>query len=451
MRRFRRWLPLSLPGAVICAVAVSASGLAPAAAATGPVSPVPATATPALASTGHTEQVRQLVQCRGTMFAVGSFTKITQGGTPVSRNNVFSFRATAPYKVTLWNPNVKGTVNSIALNTTCTHAYIGGSFTSVGGTSVSNIAEISTSTGKVIHTFGTSASSTVDTLLLAKGHLLTGGEFKSINGSSADPFYASLNPATGKNDGYLHLNISGHYVYTGALPNQTQVYNQQLSPHGDAVLAEGVFTSVGGKPRQQIFMLGLGSSGTVTAWNSAEFSRHCGTKHPFYIKAAAWSPDESAVYVATTGKAPFNWNSKFPLPGLCDTVAAFPATRAGALKHDWINYTGCDSLYSVAADSSAVYVGGHERWADNQNGCNFKGPGGIPAQGLGGFTPGPSGGALLKNSTGKAGRYSRGRGEGADDMLLTHAGLWVASDNFAGVDQCGGLHGHAGICFLPYR
>src|SRR5262249_2391443 len=133
MRKFRRWLPLSLPAAVICAVAVSASGLAPAAAATGPVSPVPATATPALASTGHTEQVRQLVQCRGTMFAVGSFTKITQGGTPVSRNNVFSFRATAPYKVTLWNPNVKGTVNSIALNTTCTHAYIGGSFPPGGG------------------------------------------------------------------------------------------------------------------------------------------------------------------------------------------------------------------------------------------------------------------------------------------------------------------------------
>ena len=44
---------------------------------TGPVSPVPATGTPALAPTGVTEQVRQLVECGGTMYAVGSFTQIS--------------------------------------------------------------------------------------------------------------------------------------------------------------------------------------------------------------------------------------------------------------------------------------------------------------------------------------------------------------------------------------
>src|SRR5262249_61256643 len=114
MRTLRRWLSLSLAGAVICAFAVSASGLAPAAAATGPVSPVPATGTPALASTGTTEQVRQLVQCGGTMFAVGSFTAITWSGTTFTRNNVFSFSATAPYTINkTWDPNVNGTVNSI--------------------------------------------------------------------------------------------------------------------------------------------------------------------------------------------------------------------------------------------------------------------------------------------------------------------------------------------------
>jgi len=35
-------------------------------------------------------------------------------------------------------------------------------------------------------------------------------------------------------------------------------------------------------------------------------------------------------------------------------------------------------------------------------------------------------------------------------MLLTSAGLWTASDNFDGSDTCGGVSGHAGICFLPY-
>ena len=54
------------------------------------------------------------------------------------------------------------------------------------------------------------------------------------------------------------------------------------------------------------------------------------------------------------------------------------------------------------------------------------------------------------NSARSAGYYSRARGLGADDMLVTSAGLWIASDNFDGSDTCGGVSGHAGICFLPY-
>jgi len=111
-----------------------------------------------------------------------------------------------------------------------------------------------------------------------------------------------------------------------------------------------------------------------------------------------------------------------------------------------VNYAGCDSLYSAAADRSTIYVGGHERWADNPRGCDEAGPGAIPAPGLGGFTPG---GSLLRRAHGTKGRYSRDRGRGADDMRRTSAGQWIASDNFAGFGSCGGVSGHAGICFLP--
>ena len=62
----------------------------------------------------------------------------------------------------------------------------------------------------------------------------------------------------------------------------------------------------------------------------------------------------------------------------------------------------------------------------------------------------PSNGALFVNSCGSAGYYSRARGLGADDMLSTRAGLWIASDNLDGSDTCGGVPGHAGICFLPH-
>jgi hypothetical protein len=135
--------------------------------------------------------------------------------------------------------------------------------------------------------------------------------------------------------------------------------------------------------------------------------------------------------------------------GICDSISAVPATQQ-EVEPAWTNYDGCNSMYSVAADQYAVYVGGHERWADDPDGCKKAGPGFVVAQGLGGFTPGLSGGSLLRNSAGTAGLYSRSRGHGADDMLLTSAGLWIASDNFDGGTSCGGQAGYAGICFLPY-
>src|SRR6185437_8804878 len=65
-----RWLLRGAPGAALCALAAGVCA-GTASAQTGPVSPVPATGTPALAPTGVTEQVRQLVECGGTMYAVG--------------------------------------------------------------------------------------------------------------------------------------------------------------------------------------------------------------------------------------------------------------------------------------------------------------------------------------------------------------------------------------------
>src|SRR6185312_1469234 len=96
------------------------------AAQTGPVSATSSTETPKLAATGTTETVRQLVQCGGTMYAVGSFTEIQRFTTTYPRNNIFSFSATPGFKVTSWAPNVNGEVNSIAFNgSNCSDAYIG--------------------------------------------------------------------------------------------------------------------------------------------------------------------------------------------------------------------------------------------------------------------------------------------------------------------------------------
>ena len=431
---------------------------------TGPVLAAPAD-TPQLAATGTVEQVRQIVQCGSTMYAVGSFTSIEHNGTDYAVNNAFSFSAKAGYVVTSWAPDVNGTVDSIAFNgTDCSDAYIGGKFTSVDGTKVANIAEVSTSTGALVTAFGHSANGQVSTLLGVDGHILAGGYYTTINGSTADPYMTSLNPVTGNDDGFVSLDISGNYSY--APNNATRVYNQALSNGGTLDLVMGDFTSAGGLPRQQIFMLNLATSpATVTGWTSPEWDGsageatpsdpthgypfECASIEPFYIQAAAWSPNDSEIYIGTTGYHPNGWpTGATPRNGLCDATAAFPATQTELLD-TWINYTGCDSIYAAAADANAAYFAGHERYSMNAQDCDGLGPDGYNAPGIEGLQP--STGYLPVNGAGSAGYYSRARGLGADDMLLTSAGLWIASDNYDGSQWCGDAANLSGICFLPYR
>jgi hypothetical protein len=187
MRRLPRWLAWHGAAAVAGVLTVGVAGMAPAAAATGPVSATPEPGTPQLATTTTTEQVRQLADCGGIMYAVGTFTSISQGATTVTRNNVFSFSDTAPYTVTSWNPDVNGTVNTIAFSPSCSDAYIGGKFTQVGSTAVKNIAEIDTTTGAVVGTFKSNASGQIETIVAAKGHLLIGGSFKGSMAAAPTP------------------------------------------------------------------------------------------------------------------------------------------------------------------------------------------------------------------------------------------------------------------------
>jgi hypothetical protein len=451
--------------------AAQAQGTGGVPAPTGVVSPNPATSTPHFKATqdNPVEQIRQLVPCGGYMYAVGTFSDILKGSTTYPRENVFSFKETSPYTVTSWAPDVNGVVNSIAFSgNNCADAYLGGQFSTVNGTSAKNIAEVSTGgTGALVSGFAHSASGSVQTMLGVDGHILAGGYYTSINGSSADPYMTSLNPATGKDDGFVHLNISGNYQFPGVSSNATRVFNQSLSHGGTLDLVMGDFTSVGGLPRQQIFMLNLAgkTAATVTGWTSPEwdgsqgeatpsdptngYPYQCATVEPFYIQAAAWSPDDSTIYLGTTGYHPNGWPvGATPRNGLCDAAAAFPATQTSVL-HTWVNYTGCDSLYAAAADANAAYFAGHERYSMNPNDCDALGPGGYNAPGMEGLQP--STGALYLNAGASAGYYSRARGLGADDaMITTGQGLWIGSDNFDGSQTCGDATNLAGICFLPY-
>jgi hypothetical protein len=418
---------------------------------TGPPSVTPVSGTPALVLTKKTQVVRQLVQCGTRMYAVGTFRKLKQNGKRIKRQNAFSFKATAPYTMTRWHPRVNGVVNSIAFNGNhCKRAYLGGEFTKVGKRKKTNLVEVTTRKGSVVRRFKAKPNLAVETLLVWHNHLLTGGFFNTLNGKAKHKFFASLSPKTGKDDGYLSLHISGNYHYKNAkgIPtsdNPSRVFGMQLSHRGTRLLVEGDFKRLGGQSRQQVAMLNLHRKhARINHWHATEFNHKCAVNQPFYAKAGAWSPDDKHVYFGTTGFAPNSGPGSVasgPRAGLCDAASAFPA-KARKVKHQWINYAGCDSLFSVAADRNDVYIGGHERWVNNKLECNKMSPKAKDAEGMAGLSP--RNGALVYDPT-------RSRGFGADDMLITRAGLWIASDNFAGADFCGGVSAHSGICLLPYK
>ena len=233
MRRYS--LALSLMAASLAAT--TGLGLPAMAATGGPVSQTPAVWTPSLATSGtdgSVEQVRQLVPCGTTMYAVGLFSSLKQGAGTYARSNAFSFSATTG-AVTGWSPVVNGQVNSVALSADCSTAYLGGAFTAVNGTPATNIAAVSTATGAVVPGFASSATAKVNTLVMAGGHLLVGGNFTSINGSTKK-YMVSLSPTTGRDDGYVNL---GHLRQVRLHrpgwpsepgPNSTQVFNFSPEP-----------------------------------------------------------------------------------------------------------------------------------------------------------------------------------------------------------------------------
>jgi uncharacterized delta-60 repeat protein len=132
-----------------------------------------------------------------------------------------------------WSPSPIRTVNipriySLALDGKG-GLFVGGSFTSIGGQTRSNIAKLSTAgTGSADATWNPSANDSVNALAIdSNGHVIAGGTFTSIGGQS-DTALARLSATdTGNADTSWHVatpGLSGNIVYTIAPNKDGSVY-----------------------------------------------------------------------------------------------------------------------------------------------------------------------------------------------------------------------------------
>jgi hypothetical protein len=161
------------------------------------------------------------------------------------------------------------------------------------------------------------------------------------------------------------------------------------------------------------------TSASVSTWYDDNFTKQCASAdRPAYTRDVDFSSDGSKFGIVTYG-----FISK---PGdlgktVCDAAALYDANGGTEQSRPlWINYTGGDTLLSIAVTGNVVYVGGHQRWLDNPQGQDSLGPGGVSRPGVGAIDA-TTGKALPWNPT-------KERGFGAWELYVTSTGLWVGSD-----------------------
>ncbi len=431
MSRVRTGITSLLVTVAVAAVglpAVSASAASPGVTDAGVVAnAVPAAFTPNIADGA----VVSMVQVGNTMVVGGSFTQVTPAAGPgagitVNQAHLFAFNATTGALITSFAPTVNDEVDAIVPTADGTGVYVGGMFTNVNGVAT-RLAELNLSTGALVPAFSTSLNGPINALARVGNRLFVGGTFTTVKNVTHQGL-VSLNPTTGALDPYLSINLTGNHNF-GRVPNAAEARvgatDIAVSPDGSRMIVDGNFINAAdpvnssGYARDQIANVILGASqATVDPnWNTNAYTHACfSNAYDSFVRHVAWSPDGSYfVVVATGGYHSGSFED-------CDSASRFNASASGqSVSPAWVNFTGTDSVYSVAVTSDAVYIGGHYRWLNNPYGQDNPQRGAVPRPGLAALNP--VNGVPLSWNPGR-----NPRGHGAEEIYATAAGIWVGSD-----------------------
>jgi PKD repeat protein len=371
-------------------------------------------------------EVHAFAQVGSLMIAGGKFTRAQAPGaaTAVTRSNVLAFNATTGAIDNAFAPVTDGEVDAIVPVPGGTQVYLAGVFNTVNGVARPSLALVNVADGSVVTTFkAPSFDGAINDAALVGNELWVAGNFTYPN-----PAVATVNPTTGKYDGFAPLHFAG--VHGGTT---TAARALDVTPDGTRAVVIGNFTTVDGMDRHQIVMLDLtgATAAVLTSWQTNDYSDLCDAKFPSYMRDVDFSPDGEYFVVGTTG-------GRGPNPdALCDTAVRWETGATGSGLHPtWIAHTGGDTIWSLAVTGAAVYAGGHFRWFNNPYALNVAGAGAVPRSGI----------VALDPSTGLPLSWNPGRdlGIGVFDIYATSAGLWIGNDTNEVADEV-----HGKLAFFP--
>ncbi|MGW3769254.1 PKD domain-containing protein [Actinomadura verrucosospora] len=375
-------------------------------------------------------EVKSIIKIGGKIYVGGSFTQVKEPGAnkpTLVRNRLFAFDAATGAIDPDFAPSLdKGEASALLPAPDGQSIYVGGSFGQINGVRHFVLARINAQTGAPIASFDPQFDAKVRDLRLAGGRLYAGGTFATVGGV-ARPALAALDPQTGARDDFLNLDVTGTQTGDGV----TQIYKMDVSPDGSKLVGIGNFSSVAGSTRRQIVMVDLtGPSAQLANWDTTRYADQCSQSFDTYMRDVEFSPDGAYFVVTTTGA--YGGSAK-----LCDTQARWEsAASGGGQQPTWVNYTGGDTTYAVEITDTAVYTGGHFRWANNPFAGDNPGQGAVGREGIVALDP-VSGLPFSWNP-------GRDKGVGVFDMLATDEGLWIGSDT----DNVGGEF-HQKLALFP--
>lgn len=374
--------------------------------------------------------VETILQIGDRVYMGGSFTKVRDADsrTEIDLGRLVAFDATTGQIDTRFRPRVNSVVRALEASADGRSIYVGGYFSSAGGEQARRLAKLDARTGDPVRGFRPPAldGAVLETRLVGD-RLLIGGTFGRV-GQADRRALAAVDADTGAADAWLDLGFDGQRVTSTGAWSPVKVEAMEVSPDGSRLVAVGNFMEVAGRPRHQIAMVDLTTSpASLSPWSTTRFEPECSENWPTYMRGIDFSPDGTWFAVATGGRS---------FPGrLCDAVSRWEVSREVDDKQPtWINYTGGDSLLSVAITGAAVYAGGHQRWMDATDRMGQYG--GVTREGIGAIDPDT--GRVLPWNPGKE------RGIGTGEIYVTPDGVWIGSDTRFVADER-----HERIAFFP--
>ena len=279
-----------------------------------------------------------------SVYLGGSFSGANSVNGTTTRNRAAKVDTTNGTVDSSWNPNLNNTVFAVAVDGSS--VYLGGNFNganSVNGSATRNrAAKVDTTNGTVDSSWNPNVSGIVRTIAVSEASVYLGGSFSganSVNGSATRNRAAKVGATNGTVDASWNPNLTG------------TVYS--IAVDGSSVYVGGTFS-------------GAKSVNSTTTRNYvAKVDTTNGTVD------GSWNPNPNSTINAlvVSGSSVYVGGASTQAGGVVRNNAA-AIDSSGALTSWTPNLTG--SVFAIAVDGSSVYLGGDFNGANSVNGNTLR-------------------------------------------------------------------------------